>query len=70
MLYRILPTPPDLVPGRCYQPVERVPVSGNEEEHREFRSEGRHAALLDVAAARQDDLRKVLDDTSTIRSNR
>ena len=52
-----------------FEAVERVPLPGHEQQHREFGTQGRHAAFLDIAATRQNDLGQILHDTCSVCSN-
>ena len=49
--------------------IQRVPVAGYQQQHREFGAQRRHAAFFDIAAAGQDDLGQVLNNACSVGTN-
>jgi hypothetical protein len=52
-----------------FEAAQRVPVTGNEQKHREFRAERGHATFFDITPTREYDLGQILNDTRSIISN-
>ena len=48
---------------------ECVPIAGNQQQHRKFGAQGRHAALFNIAATIQNGLADILNNARSIGTN-